>query len=299
MASAAKYAKPLPEFSNVLHEELNCFICDNGVIAGKLHWYKCLQGHMVCQDCKEVKDKKKCSCNKSFIPGGHCKMTEALLKVDKMRFKCENLTRGCQETMNEENMIFHQTECIYRLVNCPRGCKPEVPFHELFDHMNENKDLGGDGEVVIMQFKKEKEFEFEIKRSIWKKEPLSGLGFLPMMISIESKVFFSVLKSRGNLFYHWIHFAGSPNEAKNYSYTLEYQNEEQTVMNQFIGQVISIDETADSIIENGKCFGVAVKLFEAEFLNEKRLFKPLVTIRNLKQEAKDENVESGTSDNDE
>ena len=127
MASAAKYAKPLPEFSNVLHEELNCFICDNGVIAGKLHWYKCVQGHMVCQDCKEVKDKKKCSCNKSFIPGGHCKMTEALLKVDKMRFKCENLTRGCQETMNEENMIFHQTECIYRLVNCPRGCKPEVP----------------------------------------------------------------------------------------------------------------------------------------------------------------------------
>ena len=151
MASAAKYAKP--DFSNVLHEELKCFICDNGAMAGKHHWYKCVHGHMVCQDCKEVKEMKKCSCNKSFVKG-HCKMTEALLKVDKMRFKCKNLSRGCQETMNEENMIFHQSECIYRLVNCPRGCKPEVPFHELFDHMK------GRNEISV-----EIEMSFQVKTS--------------------------------------------------------------------------------------------------------------------------------------
>ena len=120
MASVVKYAKN--DFSNVLHEELKCIICDNGVIAGKHRWYKCMQGHTVCQDCKEVKGMKKC-CS-PFIPGGHCKMTESLLNVDKMQFKCENLSRGCGEELEKESMIFHQTECIYRLVKCPgKDCK--------------------------------------------------------------------------------------------------------------------------------------------------------------------------------
>ena len=101
MASAAKYAKP--DFSNVLHEELKCFICDNGAMAGKHHWYKCMEGHMICQDCKEVKEKKNCSCAE-LIPPEHCKVIESLLNVKTMKFKCENLARGCQESLDKENM---------------------------------------------------------------------------------------------------------------------------------------------------------------------------------------------------
>ena len=143
MASAAKHAKT--DFCNVLHEELKCFICENGVIAGKHRWYKCMQGHMVCQDCKEVRGKNAwaCSCKFPFVQGGHCKMTESLLNLDKMQFKCENLSRGCQEKLEKESMIFHQTECIYRLVKCPgKDCKFEVSvlFHELIEHMKMKKE---------------------------------------------------------------------------------------------------------------------------------------------------------------
>ena len=291
MASAAKYAKP--DFSNVLHEELKCFICQNGVIAGKHHWYKCLQGHMLCQDCREVtlKGKNECSCNKPFVEGGHCKMTESLLNLDKMQFKCENLPRGCQEKLEKESMIFHQTECIYRRVKCPRKkCESQVPFHELLEHMKQKCMLRT---VVKMHFREKLAFFTS--------------NDYPVIIEIESKTFLScVAFSQGSpvpLLHHWIYLVGSPQEAKHFSYTFEYQNEKQTTKNTFVGQVISIDETAGSIVRSGNCLGISYNLCTSKFTtrNEenKHLFKPTVMIRNLKEEAKDENVESGISDNDE
>ena len=282
MASAAKYAKS--DFSNVLHEELKCFICENGVIAGKHRWYKCVKAHMVCQDCKEVKGKKKCSCDKPFVEG-HCRMTESLLNLDKMQFKCKNLRRGCQEKLEKESMIFHQTECIYRLVKCPyKGCGSQVPFHELLEHMKMKKELAPT--VQKMRFREKKAFCFSC--------------LFPDLIEVESKAFLSCLRltlGSPEMLHHWIYFVGSPQEAKHYSYTLEYQNVEQTFKNTFVGQVISIDDTEDSIIENGNCLGISQRLFSSKFINEGKV--PIVTIRNLKEEAKDENVESGISDNDE
>ena len=101
------------------------------------------------------------------------------------------------------------------------------------------------------------------------------------------------------VFYHWIHFLGSSQEAKKFSYTFEYKNEEKTphASNVYSNQMVSIDETSKSIIESGKCFGMPRKLFDKHVLEDRR-FAYSVTIRNLKEEAKDDNVESGVSDND-
>ena len=63
--------------------------------------------------------------------------------------------------------------------------------------------------------------------------------------------------------------------------------------------MISVDETSDSIIANGKALGICFKYFKANFMNEDDEFFYDVTIRNLKEEVKDENVESGVSDVDE
>ena len=130
------------DFSETLYEELKCYICESRLKAGKHRWYRCTQAHLVCQDCKEVKEKKNCSCSR-FIPPEHIKVIEALLDVDKMKFKCENLARGCQESSDKENMISHQVECIQRLVKCPYvSCESKVPFLELLDHMKEKEDFG-------------------------------------------------------------------------------------------------------------------------------------------------------------
>ena len=222
-------------------------------------------------------------------------MTESLLNVDKMQFKCENLSRGCGEELEKESMIFHQTECIFRLVKCPgKDCKFEVSvlFHELIEHMKMKKE----SPVLKMRFREKMAVGSFLKR--------------PVMIEVGSKTFLSCMTSNGSygrcvtnygsypsMVHQWIYFVGSPQEAKHYSYTLEYQNVEQTFKNTFVGQVISIDDTEDSIIENGNCLGISQRLFSSKFINEGKV--PIVTIRNLKEEAKDENVESGISDNDE
>ena len=218
-------------------------------------------------------------------------MTESLLNLDKMQFKCENLSRGCQEKLEKESMIFHQTECIYRLVKCPgKNCRFQVSvlFHELIEHMKIEKD----SKLLKMSFGEKMAFYSSLKR--------------PVMIEIESKTFLSCMtKTSGSFMIHqWIYFVGSPQEAKHYSYTLECQNEEGTTKNTYVSQVISIDEPVNSIIRNGNCLNISIPQFYLKFTrqdeeNRHTTFKPTLTIRNLKEEAKDENVESGISDNDE
>ena len=285
------------DFSQTLYEKLECYICKSGLRAGKPHWYRCTQDHRICQDCREVEEKKNCSCTK-FIPLKYCEVIDALLSLDKMQFKCENLSRGCQESLDKENMIYHQTECIYRLVRCPSiHCESKIQFHELLDHMKPGCLLKDDHGLY-----NEYVYSYNVKSC--------DTGYRPIKITAENKIFFSTIKIKDGGLYQWIHFYGSPIEAKNYYYTVEYYNDTKTPKPtcSFSDQVVSIDETVDSIVENGNYFSITGKVLESKFLQEKPekekstykfRFKLSVKIRNLKEEVKDENVESGVSDVDE
>ena len=61
---ASTSAASRQEFSQVFYDQLKCFNCSSSLKAGKHRWYKCFAFHLVCQDCKEVKGYKKCSCTK-------------------------------------------------------------------------------------------------------------------------------------------------------------------------------------------------------------------------------------------
>ena len=292
MASEAKRAKQ--EFNQTFYEQLKCHICEASLRAGKTHWYRCKQDHMICQDCREVKDEKKCSCTK-FIPFKFCKVIEALLNTDKMEFKCENLARGCQETMEKDDMIFHQTECVYRLVKCPCiTCEFEVPFHELLKHMEKEK--------CTVDFRyRIKNQNYIVKKTTFGKKTKEYQYFhgsrLPERVEIENKTFFIIGKLKDGSFYHWIYFVGPIHEAKNFSNTVEYfQKESDKIAFSQTSEIFSVDETADSIIENGKCLGAPTKYFCSKVARESGRFDFTYEIRNLKEEAKDENVESGVDE---
>ena len=293
MASVAKRAKQdFSQTSQTLYEQLKCHICESRLRAGKHRWYRCTQAHMICQDCREVKEKTNCSCTE-FIPLEFCKVIEALLNQDKMQFKCENLARGCQESSDEENMIFHQIECIYRTVNCPDPvCRSQEPFYELLDHMKTKKNC----RAKIELFGAKNDYSVTVRGF---KGPVSS--WEPVQITVDKKVFFSVVWILDGVLHHWIQIYGSPSEAKNYSYTLEYYNDTKTpkVTLSFSDQVVSIDETADKIIKTGKCLAISCQMWEKRFLTDENKFKFSIEIRNLKEEFKDENVESGVSDVDE
>ena len=90
-------------------------------------------------------------------------------------------------------------------------------------------------------------------------------------------------------FYSWIQFLGSPKEAKNYTYHLEY-NANDTIKRTcaYTDQVIPVDETFDSIIESVNCFVIPHEMMKARFMDKNGKFKYSVQIRNLKDVVKDE-----------
>ena len=292
MASAAA---DLQDFSQVFYEQLKCFICDNRLKAGKDRWYRCYTSHLVCQDCTEVQERKNCSCGK-LIGNYYCKVIEAALKVDKMRFKCENLNRGCKKTSNKEDMIFHQTECIYRLVKCPRiDCKSSLIFHELMDHMKKCECIIEDHHYYI----KDTFFGQEMESSSNYGSGKEDGAWDPIRLEIDQKVFLVMATIENGVFYHWIYFVGSPSEAKNFEYTIDYSKSSPICSHSDF--VISINETSDSVIKNGKCFGASSIYFQEKFTDQNNSGRYIYSfkIKNLKEEAKDDNVESGISDTDE
>ena len=275
------------EISEILGKELKCYICKSGPKAGKsLQWYRCLSMHQICWVCRKVKTEKikKCSCGKA-ISDEYCKMTEAILKSKSMRFMCKNEERGCQQILNEESTILHESECIYRMVKCPNpNCKSKVPFHELLEHMAPK--------CIVNDFSQkdnEKWIQKYSLKSEWK-------AIRPFKHEIDRKVFFSLGRMIDETFYWWVQIVGSKYEAKNYYYTLEFHGTDPEVCNVYSGQVFPIDETYETITKGFKCLGINKNVMRMQFVGPDEDFSYSVSIRNMKEEAKDDNVESGISD---
>ena len=148
---AAKESKVCDETLQVLRDQWKCGICENGPRAGRVSWYKCNAEHSICQDCyqetcqtkitktirKKGKDKlKKKNCNATVLKKP-CKVTEALLSMKSMRFMCVNESRGCREILDKEAMIYHEPECIYRMVthSCCDYYPVPLSFHYVIGHL--------------------------------------------------------------------------------------------------------------------------------------------------------------------
>ena len=318
MATPAK--RPKQDFSHIFNDPL-CTNCKSSLSQKgfeKPRWYRCKENHhLFCQDCagrhgshSRYGNDWKCPGQdregyvtkpdtpkpcKSYIymKAGHCQVIEALLNSDKMQVKCKNLDRGCQETLDKEKWDSHLAECIYRLVKCPSNdCFHSLAFQELLEHMTQNNRCVGES-YTTMFFKSAWSLTSPYQRP------------KPLKIEIDGKVFFFVSTSSTSydgpkLF--WMQFLGTPIEAKNYSYTLEFKSETSPTDTLFFnGQPFSIDGTS-----GGNYFGVEKNYFGKKFVfvdpkDESKIqkFRVEIKIRNLKEEVKDDNVESGVSDTDE
>ena len=90
---------------------------------------------------------------------------------------------------------------------------------------------------------------------------------------------------------------GHLTKQKHFSYTLKFIGPKTT--NTFEGQVISIDEPLETIIRDGGALcGISLHTFMKQFVDEDGKFEYSLEVKNLKKEAKDENYESGISDDD-
>ena len=94
--------------------------------------------------------------------------------------------------------------------------------------------------------------------------------------------------------YTWICLLGSSDEAKKYSCTYSMKNEigEKFI---YVGPVHTLDKDYEDIVNSGSLLGIGIDAVKRS-MNEDKQLEFEITIRNLKEEVKDENMESGVSD---
>ena len=109
--------------------------------------------------------------------------------------------------------------------------------------------------------------------------------------------FFTSAKIVKERFWFWLTFMGSSDEAENYSSSISIENKVGKKFDKFnfTGSVHTLDEKAHDIIGSGSLLSIGIN--EAKrLLTEEKELQVEITIRNLKEEAKDEDIESGVSD---
>ena len=123
--------------------------------------------------------------------------------------------------------------------------------------------------------------------------------FTPIRIQFDDRVFYlsGVQYSNSETLNCWIQLIGSSFEAKNYYYSLEFRGIDQNVKIIYSGPVQAIDNDAKGILAKNNCFATNFENFKAQFItNEDRILKFSIKITNMKEEVKDDNEESGISD---
>ena len=305
----------LSHTSEVLNDRLQCYLCKMKLRVGKYRWYRCLGNHQICEDCTQlsdddlnrggrggllfVSDSKNgplklefCRCGKS-ISSEFCKMTEELLKSSTMRFKCANVDRGCATIFGEKDMKEHEIECFYRRVTCPDiGCRSVISINTLTEHIEEKCH-------VTNFYAMSKGEKIQHKHSFEQENYAKGnFYFTPMRIQFDKRIFFfsGVQYSNSETLNCWIQLVGSSFEAKNYYYTLEINGVDSNIKTTYTGPVQAIDKDSKWILAKNKCFATNFENFKAQFIDDQLILRFSIKITNMKEEFKDDNEESGISD---
>ena len=272
---------------NQILNDLKCEICKGGPKAGKPRWYKCLQFHDICQDCKETDGNLTCSTCHSDIPNKRCKFRESILKMRSVRFKCSNQARGCNEYLEKKEMKAHETECIYRLVQCPNAfCMKKIVLGQLMSHLDFKR------KIKSIKYGEKTTLYFPVYQNIFKNGNFSSY---PLPLECNGIIFLGMCQESKGTFYQWVQMIGSVHEAENFNYTFEYDAKDKFQSKlSYTGKMLSIDSGL------GHCFTTNYKALKSQFMNEDEEIIHTITIRNLKEEtARNEaNEESGTSDDD-
>jgi hypothetical protein len=173
--------------------------------------YVCTNGeHAICADCFILK--KKCD-NPS-------KGLEQLR--NKLPLSCKNRKNGCKTVLTLDSMLFHEAECEWRPIFCPvLFCYDKSDIFTM--HAPHLTDFESD---LVDQKQSFFEKVFLLKKN---KGLLQDYGCWsdPNRFSLKKgQFFFKMVLDRG-LFYFWVYYCGSSEEAKNYNCTIEVFNGDQ------------------------------------------------------------------------
>ena len=292
------------EESSVLkkvYEKLSCRVCQSKANPTETRWYRCAQLHQICNSCKEARIKS-CSCGAKIL-GNSCGIIKEILSVKK-RSRCANAHLGCQEFVEFEDT--HSKQCDFRLVPCPYqhcGCHGSIKFKDVLAHHVHHSTFvayaGMIGQMFPMQLIVMQNGQGTKHYQLSLQEGVNNLRieYLPVKFEFNGRIFLSSGRTARNghdTFYHWIHFLGSPEEAKEYTYTLEYKGK--GVTSNFSGTPIPIDVPLAQILGHYgqySCFTIGNCALLSQFVDERRNLEYTLTIKSTKDDERIELEDSG------
>jgi hypothetical protein len=185
-----------------------------------------------------------------------------------------------------EELEVHEVECVYRNINCPYlDCKnKDVSFIGLGEHLKASH-----GDLKKIGKPRSKDFI---------PMPDQGQVWIPEELVFCNRSFFTeVHRDAENSRHFWIYFHGTPEEAVHYSYKIKIIGRNGKKLT-FRGNVFSLDfgETKKTIMASEDVFILDEKFVKRLQVDGQINFE--INLVSDKEEIKDENVESGISDDD-
>ena len=209
---------------------------------------------------------------------------------------CKNGKYGCKEIAMPEELPLHEDICDYRKVNCVVGtCTADVCYLKYMEHFNKDHST----KRSLISSKKNAGL-YSINASFHSRftESENIVKRVQTFVAFD-RTFFDVRCFQNGFVYRWIVLVGFREEAEKYYYQASIENP--TNVNDkitFSGKVRSLDETRKDIMAEQKCFIVGKQTCK-NLMDEHEKIHCSFELRNLKEEAKDENEESGIDDDDE
>ena len=271
--------------------DLQCYKCKNvpGPNGTQTNRYSCFDSsHTLCEE-----HKTECLC-RSKVGKSPSPIIANLLQ--NLPWMCQNYKNGCREIkMNVEDLGHHQGKCIYRQVFCPHSdCQSKEEGKILFKDVLEHLTICMGKPIYEYEMSNEAN-KFNIVFATKNFGLNEGKSWFPFkMTTTCGGVFFVNGKIENKTVYIWSCLFGSSDESKKYSSTYSVSNK---IGQKFLysGPVQTLDDKSDDIIASGSLLMIGVSAAKRS-LNAKKQLEVEITIRNMKEEAKDDEMESGVSD---
>ena len=262
---------------------MQCFICKMPPSTVSISFLRCKTKHLVCTSC--VENGTDC-CNSNF-EYEDCPLVSELMNQIGLLI-CRNRKNGCQEVKSYHEMLAHEEECPFRTVPCLHSfCDEKIVF---LDYLLSYERSHPQPNIIK---EKEQSISLKCKENIFTKKVKSSWTFI---IEGATLTFVNKLLVQDQLVRIWFYILGSPKEAEHFRYELKIKKEAGKET-KFFGKVRSINEDYKSFMESDDTFEMSYGMAK-KYLNGESELEYTFKIRNLKEEAKDEDFESGIDDSD-
>ena len=264
---------------------IQCFVCKMPPNTLTIEFFRCKseKQHLICRSCRT--DRKYCCSSRSYET---CALVAKLMKEIGLVI-CRNINNGCQEVKSHAEMLEHEEECQFRFVHCVDSfCNEKIVFLNylpayIWKHPKAySTRTGMQGNILFILDEKSL-----TKKSSWN---------WTWIIEGPKKIFVNKMFAQDQLVRIWFYILGSPKEAEHFRYELKIKKESGKEA-KFFGKVRSINEDYKTFLESDDTFEMSFGMAK-KYLNEESVLEYTFKIRNLKEEAKDEDFESGIDDSD-